>query len=463
MIMKRYIVIVLAAALTNCGIYKPYERPEVATEGLYGTGYIEADTVSVAQLAWEEFFADGQLQSLIRYGLEHNTDMQAAHWRIKEAEAALKSARLAYLPSFNLAPNGGVSSFDGSKASWTYTAPISASWQIDIFGGITNAKRKAKAVYAESEEYQQAVRVQLISAIANYYYTLLMLDGQHEATRLVAASLDSSAETMRALMEGGMANAAGVAQIEAAAYDAHATLLDIEHNIVAVESSLCALLGDAPHSIERGSLDEQQMPEELSIGVPVSLLSCRPDVRLAEFRLMQAHYATAAARSQLYPTLTLSGLLGWTNNVGSIVTNPGGLILSAAASLAAPIFNSGKLRAQVRIAEAQREEVMLAFEQSLLNAGSEVNTALSQVQTARQKLQLRTSQVEALAKAAEATQLLMDYGSTTYLEVLTAQQSLLAGQIAAISDRFEEIQGCVNLYIALGGGSEREDSCAQDK
>ena len=461
--MKRYIVIVFAAVVTSCGIYKPYERPEVATGGLYGAEYVETDTVSVAQLGWEEFFTDEELQGLIRYGLEHNTDMQAAHWRIEEAEAALKSARLAYLPSFNLAPNGGVSSFDGSKASWTYTAPLSASWQIDIFGGITNAKRRAKAVYAESEEYQQAVRVQLISAIANYYYTLLMLDGQHEATRLVAASLDSSAETMRALMEGGMANAAGVAQIEAAAYDAHATLLEIEHSIMAVESSLCALLGDAPHSIARGTLDEQQMPAELSIGVPVSLLSRRPDVRMAEYRLMQAHYATAAARSQLYPTLTLSGLLGWTNNVGSIVTNPGGLILSAAASLTAPIFNSGKLRAQVRIAEAQREEVMLAFEQSLLNAGSEVNTALSQVQTARQKLQLRTSQVEALAKAAEATQLLMDYGSTTYLEVLTAQQSLLAGQIAAISDRFDEIQGCLNLYIALGGGSEREESREQDK
>ena len=456
--MKRYIAIILAVAMTSCGIYRPYERPEVMTDALYGSEYEAADSSSVADLRWEEFFTDSHLQALIRQGLEHNSDMQATHWRIKEAEATLKSARLSYLPSFNLAPSGGVSSFDGSKGSWTYSAPLSASWQIDIFGGITNAKRKAKALYAASKEYQQAVRTQLIAAIANYYYTLLMLDSQSEATRLVAESLDSSAETMRAMMDGGMADAAGVAQLEAAAYDARARLLDIEHNIVAIESALCAILGDAHHNIERGVLEGQQMPEELSLGVPASLLANRPDVRMAEYSLMQAHYATAAARSQLYPTLSLSGLLGWTNSVGSVVTNPGGLILSAAASLTAPLFNGGKLRAQVRIAEAQQQEALLSFKQSLLNAGSEVNTALSQVQTAREKLTLRQGQVEALKRASESTQLLMDYGTTTYLEVLTAQQNLLAGQISAISDRYDEIQGCITLYIALGGGCEREES-----
>ena len=194
----------------------------------------------------------------------------------------------------------------------------------------------------------------------------------------------------------------------------------------------------------------------MTTGVPVRLLANRPDVRIAEYRLMQAHYATAAARSALYPTLTLNGLVGWTNNAGSIVTNPGGLLLSAAASLTAPIFNGGKLRAQVKIAKAQQEETRLAFQQSILNAGSEVNSALAEIETARAKRELRTKQIESLKSAAESTELMMQYGSTTYLEVLTAEQNLLAGKIAEIMDRYDEIHGCISLYSALGGGREEE-------
>lgn len=194
----------------------------------------------------------------------------------------------------------------------------------------------------------------------------------------------------------------------------------------------------------------------MTTGVPVRLLANRPDVRIAEYRLMQAHYATAAARSALYPTLTLNGLVGWTNNAGSIVTNPGGVLLSAAASLTAPIFNGGKLRAQLKIAKAQQEETRLAFQQSILNAGSEVNSALAEIETARAKRELRTKQIESLKSAAESTELMMQYGSTTYLEVLTAEQNLLAGKIAEIMDRYDEIHGCISLYSALGGGREVE-------
>ena len=147
-------------------------------------------------------FTDPRLQTLIGRGLENNTDMQSAYWRVEEARAALQSARLAFLPSFNLAPNGGVSSFDGSKGAWTYTIPLAASWQIDIFGGLRNAKRKAKALYAQSQEYRQAVRTQLISGIATYYYTLLMLDSQFDATKQTAESLSESARIMRDMKAG---------------------------------------------------------------------------------------------------------------------------------------------------------------------------------------------------------------------------------------------------------------------
>jgi NodT family efflux transporter outer membrane factor (OMF) lipoprotein len=455
--MKKFITLICVAALTaGCGIYKPYSRPDVDMSGLYGAEHETQDTLSMADVEWREFFTDSHLQRLISQALEQNADMQSAYWRIEEAEAALKSARLAFIPSFNLAPNGGVSSFANSSAAWSYTAPISASWQIDIFGGLRNAKRKAQATYAQSKEYRQAVRTQLIAAVANFYYTLLMLDESYEVTLRTAESLDASAEAMRSMMSAGMTNLAGVAQMEAAAFAARASLNDIELQIRQVENSLSLLLFETPQSIERGKLDEQQLPETIATGVPLRMLSNRPDVRMAEYGLMQSYYATAAARSALYPSLKLEGVIGWTNNVGSIITNPGGLILSAAASLTAPIFNGGKLRAQLRIAEAQQQEAALSFRQALLNAGAEVNNALAAVQTARAKRELRAKQIESLQSAAESTQLLMQYGSTTYLEVLTAQQELLAGQLSEIGDRYDEIEAMVSLYTSLGGGRESD-------
>lgn len=169
---------------------------------------------------------------------------------------------------------------------------------------------------------------------------------------------------------------------------------------------------------------------------------------------MQAYYATSEARAALYPSLTLSGSAGWTNNAGAIVANPGKLLLSAAGSLLQPIFNAGQNRARVKIAKAQQEEARLAFQQALLNAGAEVNNALTQVQTARAKTESRSEQLRSLERAVESTQLLMRHGSTTYLEVLTAQQTMLSAQLSAISDRLSELQGVVSLYHALGGGGE---------
>lgn len=452
--MKQILICCLATLMVGCGIYKPYTRPEVKSDLLYGAEFETSDSTSMADLRWEELFTDPQLQILIQKGLENNVDMQAAHLTVVQAEAALKSARLSYLPSFNLAPNGAVASFDNSPAAWTYTVPLAASWQVDIFGGLTNAKRRAKASYAQSQAYCQAVRAQLIGGIANCYYTLLMLDSQYRVTEEMASLMSKSAETMAAMMEAGMANRAGVSQMEAAAYAAHASLFDLCQQIREVENGLCALLGEVPHAIERSTLEEQILPVKLQTGLPVQLLSNRPDVQMAEYQLVVAHYATAGARSTLYPSLSLSGTAGWTNNAGSVIVNPGKLLLSAAAQLAAPLFNGGKARAQLKIAQAQQQEAALRFQQTLLDAGSEVNNALSAVQSARAKQEWRTRQVEALTRAYESTELLMKHGSTTYLEVLTAQQNLLSGRIAQIADRFEELQSTINLYTALGGGRE---------
>lgn len=450
--MKKILIVCLAAAMTSCGIYKNYQRPDVVTDGLYGTAET-ADSTTLGDISWQEMFTDPQLQALIDLALTNNTDLQSAQWRVKEAEATLKSARLAYLPSFNFAPQGTISSFDNGAASKTYSIPVTASWQIDIFGGLTNAKRKAKALYLQSREYQQAVRTQLIASVANLYYTLLMLDSQYEVTKETAAKWEESVRTMREMKAAGMTNEAGVAQYEGSYYGIVASLNDIEYSIRETENSLCSVLGEVPHEIVRGRLDEQQLPDNLAVGVPVQMLSNRPDIRQAEYSLMQSFYATNAARSALYPSITLSGSAGWTNNAG-VITNPGKLLLSAAGSLLQPIFNANANRANLKIAKAQQEESKLAFQQALLNAGAEVNNALTQCQTARAKTDLRIKQIEAMERAVESTELLMQHSSTTYLEVPTAQQSLLSAQLSQIADQFDEIQGVVNLYQALGGGRD---------
>ncbi|MDE5815071.1 MAG: efflux transporter outer membrane subunit [Alistipes sp.] len=452
--MKKIMILCAAVVFTACGIYKPYSRPDdIRTDGLYGSAE-SSDTTSLGNLRWTEVFTDPLLQTLIRTGLANNTDMQAAHLRVEQAKAALSSARLSYLPMFKFAPQGARSSFDNSKFTKTYNLPLTASWEIDIFNGLTNAKRRAKALYVQSQAYEQAVQTQLVAGIANLYYTLLMLDNQYEVSLQTADKWQESVRTMRNMKEAGMTNEAGVAQYEANSLAIQASLHDLEYSIREVENTLATLLGETPHAIVRGRLDAQQLPDELLVGVPVQLLANRPDVRAAELSLAVAYYAIASARSALYPKITLSGAAGWTNSAGSMIVNPGKLLLTAAGSLVLPIFNARAGRAQVKIAKAEQETAKLNFQQTLLDAGAEVNNALMQCQTARAKNQLRKSQIEALERAVKSSELLMQYTPTTYLEVLTAQQSLLAAQLSQISDRFSEIQGVITLYRALGGGRD---------
>jgi multidrug efflux system outer membrane protein len=445
--------------LSSCGIYTTYERPsDINTDGLYGQDLNEeavaVDTASIASLSWRELFTDSHLQTLIEHALQSNTDLLSAQQRIKEAEATLSSAKLAYLPLFMLTPQGGVSSFDKSKGSWTYTGIASASWEIDIFGKLTNAKRRSKALYLQSLEYEQAVSTSLIANVANLYYTLLMLDEQYRISEETAVNWRESVRTMRAMMAAGMTNEASVSQSEANCRQVEASLLDLKQQIKEVENSLSILLGEVPGGIERGHLAGQDFPEDLTVGVPLQLLSRRPDVKSAELSLASAFYSTNAARSAFYPSITLSGTAGWTNSAGNMIINPGKLLLSAVGALTQPLFNKGLNIAQLKIAKAQQEEAKLAFQQALLNAGSEVNNALTQVQTARGKTELRTGQITSLENAVRSTQLLMQHGTSTYLEVLTAQQSLLSAQLTQVADRFDEIQGIINLYQALGGGRD---------
>lgn len=450
-------IVILSAAtllLSGCGIYNKYKPVTEVPDGIYGKEYAgaEADTSSLGNLSWREVFTDSYLRTLIDTALVRNTDMQTAHLRVKEAETSLLSARLSYLPSFALSPQGTASSFDKGKATQTYSLPVTASWEIDIFGRLTNAKRRAKAAYAQSQEYEQAVRTQLIASVANTYYTLLMLDSQYEIAVATEAAWKESVNASRALKNAGRMTEAGLAQTEATYYNICTTVLDLKEQVNQTENSLSLLLAEVPYKRQRGTLEKQQLPENFSIGIPLQMLSNRPDVRSAEYSLAQAFYTTNAARSAFYPSITLSGSAGWTNSAGSMILNPGKFVASAVASLTQPLFNKGTNIAQLKIAKAQQEEARLGFEQTLLNAGSEVNDALIQYQTAREKAAYFEKQVTSLQVAAKSTGLLMKHGDTTYLEVLTAQQTLLSARLSQVANRFTEIQGVISLYQALGGG-----------
>ena len=451
--MKRKIITlaIIALTLSSCGIYNKYQTANSVPDHLFGADIAAVDTLgNIGTLGWRELFTDSLLQKLIEQGLQNNTDLQSAHWRVEEARASLSAARLAYLPSFALTPQGTVSSFDKGKAIQTYSLPVTSAWEIDIFGRLTNAKRRAKALYAQSQEYESAVKTQLIANIANAYYTLLMLDAQLEVSKETEIKWKESVRVMQALKDGGHGNEAGLAQTEATYYSICTAVFDLQEQISQVENSLCLMLAETPQSIGRSNLQSQSLPQ-VSVGIPLQILASRPDVRGAEFALAQAFYSTNEARSAFYPAITLSGSAGWTNDAG-IILNPGKLLLSAVGSLTQPLFNRGQNVARLKIAKAQQEEAKLAFTQTLLNAGAEVNNALKQYQTARNKADLYTRQIASLQTAVTSTQLLMTHGSSTYLEVLTAQQTLLTAQLTRIGNRFQEIQGVINLYQALGGG-----------
>lgn len=446
-----FILLWAVCLMTGCSIYKPYSRPEVQTEGLYRDLEETKDTASIATLGWRNLFSDKNLQALIEKGLERNTNLRVAHIRVKAAEAVLMNARLSYLPSVVLTPDGSISGTEGAKAIKTYNLAASASWEIDLFGKVTNAKREALAALEGSRAYRQAVETQFIATIANSYYMLLMLDRQLIISEQTLITWKETEHSIEALKRAGKSNDAAVLQAKANRLALEASVVSIRKSIRETENGLSALLADTSHDIMRGALQKQQFPDTLSAGLPIQLLANRPDVRQAEWNLAQAYYATNAARSAFYPSLTLSGSTGWTNNVGGVVVNPGSWLFSAVGSLMQPLFNKGTNIANLRQAKARQEEALLLFQQSLLDAGKEVNNALTRWQSARIRMDYVNQQIMTLQEAVRKTELLMQHTSTNYLEVLTARQRLLEAELTQAQDKFEEIQGVIDLYHAVGG------------
>ena len=439
--MKRiFLILSIATLLSSCSIYKKYSRPEeISTKNLYGD-VEKADTTTMADISWREFFTDKHLQGYIEQGLKNNIDMQLASERISQAELALQSARLAFIPSFGFEPQIST----GLGKSFAYSLPVKASWEIDIMARNINAKRRAEATLEYNRLYRRSVQTALVAAIANNYYTLLMLDAQLRVSRSTSASWKENVRIMKAMKEAGMTNAASISQTEANSCSIDTSLYDLEYKLVQAQNSFALLLGVTPQDFPRGELNGVDFKLELFIGVPAQLLSRRPDVQQAEYELQLAFYNTNIARAALYPSLTLTGEVG--------LTSPTQFLLSFVGKLVQPIFNAGRNRANLKISESQQREVIMHFHHKLLEAGNEVNTALAQCRSARSKTDLRIRQIQTLESAVYSTRQLMSHSEATYLEVLTAQQSLLSARLQQISDRFEGIQGVINLYRALGGG-----------
>lgn len=474
--MKIKNIIVAAAVslmLTGCGIYNKYEKTVEDPDNVFGTNSafssapeeIQGDTTSIAQMSWREFFTDTQLQALIEQALANNTDLNTARINIEKSAASLKAAKLAYLPSLYLSPQGTVSSFDRAKASKTYNLQMNMSWDVDLFGSITNKKRAAKAVLLQAQMSEEATRSDLVSSVAQQYFYLQLLDRQLEILTETDSLWAASLEMEKALFENGQAYSTAVNQLESSWLDVKTQIVDTRLNIQTAEDELCSLLCITPQHIMRNrwyaveryhTASDKRLfdPQFLRIGLPARMLELRPDIRLYNFYMEEAFYNTQKARSAFYPSLTLTGTAGWTNSGGGAVTNPGALLLQAVGSLTQPIFYRGQLKADLKTAKLTEENLMKKYVQTVIDAGKEVNKAMAQCQAAREKHAYYERQVQVLHEAYIATHYLMESGDANYLEVLTAQESFLSAQLSEASNIYDGAQAIIALYIALGGGTK---------
>jgi len=461
---NKYIVLILTAVLLSaCSITKKYERPEtISTDKLY-RDQVSADSTTIANMPWQTVFKDEKLNTLIQRGLDQNLNLKNAIENIVQARASLLQSKLAYYPTLNLEANAthtkqseaGLNFPPGiniNTLTTTYRLGLSTSWEADIWGKLSSSKRAALASYLSTDAAKQAVQTQLIADIANNYFLLLSYDKQLLITQETLESRIKNVQTIKDLKEGAIVTGAAVVQSEANQHAAEVLLPDLKQRIRETENTLNILLGQAPGPIDRGTLGNQSIPENLALGLPSQLLQNRPDVRQAEFNFRTAFEMTNMAKTYFYPSLTLTASGGFSNlELKDFFTNS--IFYSIIGGLTQPIFNQGLNKMRLTTAQSQQLQAYNNFQQSLLTAGQEVSNALYAYQMAVEKQDSREKQIAALEKAVDFTQQLLEYSSATnYTDVLTSEQNLLAAQLSGIDDNLQKLQAVVDLYRALGGG-----------
>ncbi len=443
--------------LSSCHIYKKFEMPQddpVTAE--YSRALEEApDSAAYGNLQWQQVFTDPLLQDYISRALANNVDLENARLNIDIARANLLGAKLSYLPSVALTPNGAGAKYNlpGSEMTWTYTIPLGVSWEIDVFGKILNTKRGAEVSVRMQQDYSQAVRSQIIGAVASCYYSIATLKSQLALSRQTSEVWAQSVQTMRDFKETGRVTEAAVVQSEAQYYSILASISDLETALAQADNSMSLLLNEQPQSHDIPADARMDIPAILRDGVAMREIVQRPDVRAAEEQLAAAYYATNSARAAFYPGLTISAQGGFTNLLGSFIKNPGDWFLQLAGSLTAPLFSRGQNIARLKGAKIQQQQTLNTFKYTLLNAAAEIDNALVSLANNTEKASMLAKQEESLQKAVEYTNLLMAHDqSTTYLEVLNAQSSLLSAQMGRLTTEFARERDLITLYQALGGG-----------
>ena len=423
---------------------------KISVTALWLCCVISVSAQGIDSIGWRQVFTEPQLVSLIETALEGNADLRTANLNVVQAEAQLKAARLAFLPSLTVGAEGQLSKTKGQPTQKTYNIPVSMQWEVDLAGRLRGEKRAAVATYWSTAETERAVRLQLIAAVATHYYTLAMMDEQLAVTRENISNAKQTVEVMQTLKEVGIQNEAAVSAARATWLNVAAQEKTLLQQIQTTENAIRALVGKQLESIGRTGFGNAGVSMNDSATYQLATLANRPDVKAAEYALKAQTAQVDVARAAFYPQLTISASLGWTNLVGEVV-NPGQILLSAIGSLVQPLFNKGQNRANLRIAKAQQEQALVTFNQALLVAGTELNDALTTCRLSSERLALRQQEVAAAERAYEVSKEVMQNSSTTYLEVLTAQQSLLQSLLSLTTDRFDLIQGRINLFKALGG------------
>jgi NodT family efflux transporter outer membrane factor (OMF) lipoprotein len=458
---KAILVLLIALTFQSCFVAKDYVRPKlVETENLFRTDNLPTDSISIADISWKTLFTDQFLQLYIEEGLQNNMDIRIAIQQILAAEAYAKQGKARFLPSVNLGFNASHQELSensqfGSlfnEAIDQYDITANLSWEADIWGKIRSNKRATQAAYLQSVSGHQAVKTQLISSIVNTYYNLLALDAQLEVTKQTIATRESSVKTIKALKDAGQVTLVAVDQKIAQYNNAKALQIDIEIAIFKTESTLSILLGKALQHFERSRLDIQKIDQDITLGVPAKLLSNRPDVMVAEYGLIQSFELTNVARSNFYPSLTLTASGGFQSLDLDNLLDINSLFTNILGGLTQPLFNQRRLKTQKEVTRARQEQSLLLFKKTLLVAGGEISNALFSYESETKKFEFRKNEVEALLAAEANSEELLKNGYANYLDLLTARRSALSAELNIIDSKLQQLVSIVNLYEALGGG-----------
>lgn len=444
----------LALMMSSCHIYNKYQLPQDnAVTSDYRQAVENQDSTGLAFIGWREIFTDPILQGYIEQALANNNNLDNARLNVEMARAQLQGAKLSYLPSLAFTPNGGSASYGGSHMNWSYTLPLAANWEIDAFGKILNRKRAAKASVEQMHAYEQATRSQIITGVASTYYSLVLLHQQLDLSKRTAEIWKDQVATMEQLKQAGTTTEAAVVQSRANYYNILSSIPDLEQQITTVNNSLSVLLNTYPANWNVSTNLDMKLPEEALKGVPMSYLATRPDVAAAERGLATAFYAVSSAHANFYPSIAISAQGGFTNLLGSMITNPGKWFIQLAGSLTAPLFSRGQNIAQLKVAKAQQKQALNNFETTVMSAAADVSDALVKINKSTEKKRLVDLQVNELEKSVEYTnELFILNHQTSYLEVLTARSSLLQAQLASLSSAYARTAALINLYQAVGGG-----------